>query len=60
LGVDPTKEVTSEEEAAALLGAVRLSPEQDQNIQEAINYVLEAPMIKGTKGEEEVIEIEVD
>jgi hypothetical protein len=49
LGIEPDSVMKDDKEAQALLDAVQVTPEQEQAIEEAISYVLEAPAIEAFK-----------
>jgi len=57
MGIDPNSEVKDDKTAQILLKAVQLKPEQNAAIEDAINYVLDAPKIKSTKKGKNNIEI---
>lgn len=52
MGIDPNSKVKNKGEMDALLGSVKLSDEQEKNIEEAVDYVINAPAIRKGKRSE--------
>lgn len=49
MGIDPNSPLKNKDEAMALLKSVKLTPEQEKSIEDAVDYVVKAPRIKKGK-----------
>ncbi len=49
MGINPDADVQSEQQANAVLNAIKLTPEQEKTIDDAVEYVLSVPAVKGAE-----------